>query len=409
MRSRGGCPSLGGIATRSLVIDSAIALVLGWMCWSAAEFAWGRGGDPMELGPPGRGGPRGPGGPWVLDRPEVADWVLVPVLVLVAGLVLRRVWPRPAFVAVTVGVGGYLAAGAMFPPVFLAPALGVYAMAMALPLRRWLPLTALLVPMIVAGYWQETYLGLLNPTLYAGVVFGIALAIVPALFALLRRSRRESERVAREQDRRRYAYEERMRIARDVHDVVGHSLSVITMQAGVALHVLDRRPDQVAASLEAIRTTSREALAELRTTLAVFREPDGGEPRAPLPGLTRLDDLVGALRQAGRTVEVVRDGDPAPLPAAVDQAAFRIIQEALTNVVRHAEQATAVVRVTREPARLVLEVTDDGPATAVPVAGNGIRGMGERARAVGGTLEVLARPGGGLVVRAVLPLLEEAP
>ena len=322
--------------------------------------------------------------------------MLVPVLVMVAGLALRRVWPRPAFVAIVVGVGGYLAAGAMFPPVFLAPALGIYAMAMALPLRRWLPLTALLVPMITAGYWSEPYLGLLDPAPVRGRWCSAShWPIVPALFALLRRSRRESERVAREQDRRRYAYEERLRIARDVHDVVGHSLSVITMQAGVALHVLDRRPDQVAASLEAIRTTSREALAELRTTLEVFRDPRAAEPRAPLPGLARLDDLVGALRQAGRTVEVVREGDGPPLPAAVDQAAFRIIQEALTNVVRHAEQATAVVRVAREPARLVVEVSDDGPATTVPAAGNGIRGMGERARAVGGTLDVRVRPAAG--------------
>jgi signal transduction histidine kinase len=391
------------VTTRSLLVDSAIALVLGWMCWSAAKFHWGWDGDPVEVGPPGRGGRGGPP-PWFFDRPEVSDWVLLPVLVMVAGLALRRVAPRPAFVATVVGVGGYLAAGAMFPPVFLAPALGIYAMAMVLPLHRWLPLTALLVPMIAAGYWRQPYLGLLDPALYAATVFGVALAVVPALFALLRRSRRESERVAREQDRRRYAYEERMRIARDVHDVVGHSLSVITMQAGVALHVLDRRPDQVAASLEAIRTTSREALAELRTTLEVFRDPESGEPRAPVPGLARLDDLVGALRQAGRTVEVVQEGAATPLPAAVDQAAFRIIQEALTNVVRHAEQATAVVRVRQEPGRLVVEVSDDGPATTVPAAGNGIRGMGERARAVGGTLDVLARPGGGLVVRAVLPL-----
>ena len=390
------------VPTRSLLVDPVIAVGLGWMCWSAAESHWGRGGDPVELGPPGRGGPPPP---WFFDRPEVADWVLVPVLVLIAGLAVRRVWPRPAFVAIVVGVGGYLAAGAVFPPVFLAPALAIYAMAMALPLRRWLPLTALLLPMIAAGYWSEPYLGLLNPALYAGLVLGVALAIVPALFALLRRSRRESERVAREQDRRRYAYEERMRIARDVHDVVGHSLSVITMQAGVALHVLDRRPDQVAASLEAIRTTSREALAELRSTLEVFRDPEGGEPRAPMPGLARLDDLVGALRQAGRSVEVVREGDGPPLPAAVDQAAFRIIQEALTNVVRHAEEAAAVVRVARTPGQLVVEVSDNGRASAVPAPGNGIRGMGERARAVGGTLDVQARPGGGLVVRAVLPVL----
>ena len=400
--------SEGRVTTRSLLVDSGVALGLGWMCWSAAQFHWGPDGDPVVLGPDGPGRRGGPP-PWLVDRSEVADWVLLPVLVLVAGLALRRLWPRPAFVAVVAGVAGYLAAGASFPLVFLAPALAIYAMATTLPLRRWLPLTTLLLPMIMAGYWSEPHLGLLDPTLYAGLMFGVALAVAPALFALLRRSRRESERVAREQDRRRYAYEERMRIARDVHDVVGHSLSVITMQAGVALHVLDRRPDQVAASLRAIRNTSREALAELRTTLEVFRDDDGGEPRAPLPGLARLDDLIDALRQAGRTVEAVYEGDETPLPAAVDQAAFRIVQEALTNVVRHAEQATAVVRVTRQPARLVVEVSDDGPASAVPAAGNGIRGMGERARAVGGTLEVRVRPGGGLVVRAVLPVIEEAP
>ena len=308
---------------------------------------------------------------------------------------------------ITVGVGGYLAAGTVFGPVFLAPALGIYAMATALPIRRWLPLTALLLPMIIAGFWREPYLGLLDPRLYAALVLGTAVAVVPALIALLRRSRRESERAAREQDRRRYAYEERMRIARDVHDVVGHSLSVITMQAGVALHVLDRRPDQVAESLEAIRRTSREALAELRMTLGMFRDQEPGESRAPLPGLARLDDLVAALRKAGRTVELVRDdrNDHDPVPAAVDQAAFRIIQEALTNVVRHAgDAAVATVRVWREADGLLVEVSDDGSATASPQPGNGIRGMEERARSVGGRVEVSLRPGGGLIVRAVLPI-----
>lgn len=391
------------VATRPLLVDSAVALGLGWMCWWGSMEHWG---PPQIYQRDWEGDYYGR--PWRDPPVDLEAWLLLPVLVLMAGVAVRRVWPRSGFLLSVVGVGGYLAAGATFGLVFLAPALAIYAMAMTLPLRRWLPLTALLVPMIVAGHWREPYLGLLNPGLYAGLVVGIALALVPALVALLRRSRREGERSAREQDRRRYAYEERMRIARDVHDVVGHSLSVITMQAGVALHVLDRRPDQVAASLEAIRTTSREALAELRTTLEVFRDPASGEPRAPLPGLARLDDLVGALRAAGRGVEVVRTGGDGPLPAAVDQAAFRIIQEALTNVVRHADQATATVRVTCEPGRLVLEVGDDGPADAVPVAGNGILGMGERAGAVGGTVEVTLRPAGGLLVRAVLPTPTEA-
>ena len=388
------------VRTRRVLVDVAVALVLGWVCFWASVVSW----DPPQLGGPGLGGK--PEWPYP-DPPDVEPWALAAIVVFMVGIALRAIWPRSAFVLITVGVGGYLAAGTVFGPVFLAPALGIYAMATALPIRRWLPLTALLLPMIIAGFWREPYLGLLDPRLYAALVLGTAVAVVPALIALLRRSRRESERVSREQDRRRYAYEERMRIARDVHDVVGHSLSVITMQAGVALHVLDRRPDQVAESLEAIRRTSREALAELRMTLGMFRDQEPGESRAPLPGLARLDDLVTALRKAGRAVELVRDdwNDHDPVPAAADQAAFRIIQEALTNVVRHAgDAAVATVRVWREADGLLVEVSDDGSATAIPQPGNGIRGMEERARSVGGRVEVSLRPGGGLIVRAVLPI-----
>ena len=386
------------VPTRRVLVDAAVALLLGWACFWARLVSWG----PPQLDGPDLGGrPQ-------LPHPSLSDvepWVAVAIATFMIGITLRAVRPRSAFVLITIGVGGYLAAGTIFGPVFLAPALGIYAMAMALPMRQWLPLTALLVPMIGAGFWREPYFGLLDPRLYAALVLGVAVAVVPALIALLRRSRRESERAAREQERRRYAYEERMRIARDVHDVVGHSLSVITMQAGVALHVLDRRPDQVAESLEAIRSTSREALAELRMTLGMFRD-EPGAPRAPLPGLARLTDLVAALRKAGRTVELVRDDqdDHEPLPAAVDQAAFRIIQEALTNVVRHAGEAAATVRVWREAEGLGLEVSDDGRAIESPQPGNGIRGMEERARSVGGRLSVSTRPGGGLSVRALLPI-----
>jgi signal transduction histidine kinase len=266
--------------------------------------------------------------------------------------------------------------------------------------------------MIRAGHWREPYLGVLNPALYAALVTVVAIAIVPATIALLLRARREGEREVREQERRRYAYEERLRIARDVHDVVGHSLAVITMQAGVALHVLDKeraaqpRPDRVAESLEAIKKTSREALAELRTTLEVFRS-DAEEPLSPVPGLGRLDDLVERLRSAGRDVTLVRENsdDLELLPAAVDQAAFRIIQESLTNVVRHAPAAHATVRVVAaNTGMLTVEVSDDGPAMSVPAEGNGIRGMRERAKAVGGTLHIVVGEPSGLVVRADLPL-----
>ena len=271
-------------------------------------------------------------------------------------------WPRTAFVATVAGVGTYLATGAMFAPIFLGPALGVYAMASGThlladqnpgaasdpavpPLRSWAPLIILLVPMMMAGHWREPYFGLLNPTLYAALVAVVAIAILPAMFALLYRARRENERRVREQDRRRYADEERLRIAREVHDVVGHSLSVITMQAGVALHVLDKRPEpdangRVTRSDPPDQQGRPGRIADHDRGLP---DPDGGRHLARCPAWTARRP-GRALRSAGRDVRVVRDpADLEPLPAAVDQAAFRIIQEALTNVVRHAARPAPCV------------------------------------------------------------------
>ena len=408
-------------ARRALVIDSAIGLILALASWMASFYVWGR----PDFGPPGWG--HGPPGR-VINTVDSSPWVLPAVLVLALGIATRRIWPRAAFVATVVGVAIYLAAGARFGPIFLGPALCVYAMAsgtrlfadqrprVALspalpPIRSWAPLLILLVPMIMAGHWSDPYLGLLDPAFYGAVLSAFTIAVVPAMIALLIRARRESEREVREQERRRYVYEERLRIARDVHDVVGHSLAVITMQAGVALHLLDKErraqpgPDRVAESLDAIRKTSREALAELRTTLEVFRS-DSDEPLSPVPGLGRLDDLVERLHAAGRDITVVREGtnDLEELPAATDQAAFRIIQESLTNVVRHADTAHATVEVAVHAGMLTVEVSDDGPASSVPADGNGIGGMRERAKAVGGTLHIAVRKPSGLVVRADLPV-----
>jgi signal transduction histidine kinase len=411
-------------ARRALLIDSVLGFALALTSWMASFYVFGRsefGRAEWGHGPPGR----------MVASVDPSPWVLPAVTLVALGVATRRIWPRAAFIATVVGVGAYLATGSTFAPIFLGPALAVYSMAggasifpdqaraggsgPAFPsLRSWAPLLVLLVPMIMAGYWQQPYLGMLDPAFYGGLLSVIAIAVVPAMIALLVRSRRESEREVREQERRRYAYEERLRIARDVHDVVGHSLAVITMQAGVALHLLDKeraahpRPDQVASSLEAIKKTSREALAELRTTLEVFRA-DAEEPRSPLPGLDRLDDLVDGLRSAGRDVTLIReqsDDDLQEVPAAVDQAAFRIIQESLTNIVRHAPAAHATVRLTRQAGTLTIEVTDDGPAVGVPPDGNGIRGMRERARAVGGAVRVSVREPSGLAVRADLPLVE---
>ncbi len=395
-----------------LLPQAVVAVVVAVLSLIAAALSTAPERKRSGFGPPDkdvwREGPWGHG-PRLEDGGQVnLPWALLPVLILlVAALTVRRLRPRLAFVGVVIAVAGYLALGFPYGPVLLAPALAVHSLASALPLRNWVPMTALLVPMLMAGYWDQPYLGLLDPRLYAGVVLGFAVSVVPAMFGLLRRSRRESDRLERRQELRRVAVEERLRVAREVHDVVGHSLSVINMQAGVALHVLSKRPDQVEASLEAIKRTSKDALQELRTTLEVFRDPDSEQPRSPLPGLARLDDLVAELQSAGRTVTVVRDDhDQHLLPATVDHAAYRIIQEALTNVVRHANGAAAEVRLSRAADQLLVEVRDDGasPDGKPLQEGNGITGMRERARALGGVLTAEPAPTGGFVVRALLPI-----
>ena len=194
-------------------------------------------------------------------------------------------------------------------------------------------------------------------------------------------------------------------MARDIHDVVGHSLSMISLQSGVALHVLESDPAQVRASLEAIRESSRSSLAELRQTLGVFRKPDEGGPLVPTATLADVPALVESVRAGGREVGLLLAADASRgVPAAVQTVAYRVVQEGLTNVVRHAAGASAVVSIERRPEVLVVGVRDDGPARQAPVEGNGLRGMRERVEAVGGTLGIGVRPEGGLAVLATLPI-----
>src|SRR6266545_3482243 len=208
---------------------------------------------------------------------------------------------------------------------------------------------------------------------------------LPWAIGTLVRLGREGATRDREEEARRRAYEERLRVARDVHDVVGHGLAVINMQAGVALHVLGRRPDQAEVALEAIKTASKDALDE-------------------------LESLTADMADSGLPVELLVTGERTCLPGAVDLAAYRIVQESLTNVLRHAGGATATVRVTHEPDTLDLEITDDGRGRAPRGdgrAGQGLTGMRERAAAVGGTLEAGPSGGGGFRVHARLPSGED--
>jgi signal transduction histidine kinase len=215
----------------------------------------------------------------------------------------------------------------------------------------------------------------------------------------------------RELDARRAASEERMRIARELHDVVGFSFATISVQAGVAVHLLEEQPERAAEALKAIKTASREALGELRTILGMLRQIDDVESQSTAPGLGRLDALADSTTAAGVPTQVRVEGKPRPLPAAVDLAAFRIVQESLANVLRHAGPASAVVTISYERAQLTIQVEDDGRGAASgdrsrsEGSGHGLVGMGERTRELGGEFEAGSRPEAGFRVRAHLPVL----
>jgi signal transduction histidine kinase len=267
---------------------------------------------------------------------------------------------------------------------------------------------------LVAGWvlflWLPAILGVTGPPTVLA-----ALAIAAWLLVLLagaeaargRRERADEIRRAREQEARRQADEERLRIARELHDVLAHDISLINVRSGVALHLMDEQPEQARSALEAIHEASADALREVRSALAVLRGGRDGAPRAPTAGLAGLDELVSNAGSAGLEVSVEVQGERQPLPATVDLAAFRIIQESLTNVVRHARAKRASVRLTYGPSEVTLQIEDDGDGANGKLGfdgGNGIAGMRERAAALGGEVDVGPGPAGGFQVRARIPV-----
>jgi signal transduction histidine kinase len=204
--------------------------------------------------------------------------------------------------------------------------------------------------------------------------------------------------------------EERARIARELHDVVAHSVGAMVAQAQGARHVLDRDPERAREALETIERTGRTALNEMRRSLGVLRRPDTEAPLAPQPGMSGLGVLLEQARKSGLTVELVTEGEPAPLADGADLSAYRIVQEALTNTLKHAGPVHARVAVRYGERALEVEITDDGAdgraPNGIPSAGggHGLVGMRERVALYGGDLHAGLRPEGGFVVRASLPL-----
>ena len=211
---------------------------------------------------------------------------------------------------------------------------------------------------------------------------------------------------AREGEAHAAVQEERARIARELHDVVAHDVSVMVVQAAAAKRIVEREPDRAEEAIVSIEGTGREALAEMRRLLGVLRRGDEDLALAPQPSLSRVDALLARTRAAGLDVALERSGDDAPLPAGVDLAAYRVVQEALANVVRHAGAEHATVRLTYDPRAVVVEVVDDGrgAANGGGKAGLGLIGLRERVDLYGGDFEAGPRAEGGFGVRARLPV-----
>lgn len=264
---------------------------------------------------------------------------------------------------------------------------------------------------------DERALALLSDTVREAALVGALFFLGDAVrsrraYAEEVRERLHRAEAERDHEARRRVAEERLRIARELHDVIAHTVSVITVHAGVAADVLDDRPDLARSALGTIRTAGREALDELRTTVGVLRasgEPASDQPpTAPAPGLAQIENLLETARRTGLGVAVVVEGDRRPLPAAVDLAGYRIVQESLTNVIRHAGAAHATVSIRYRPGCVEVEIGDDGCGSDRKAGGHGLAGMRERAKALGGELQAGRSATGGFTVVAHIPTARPA-
>ncbi len=345
---------------------------------------------------------------WVLSATDGATWPAVGLLVVQGTLLLgRRRFPALCLGGVLAAAIGVRLCGYVIPPFPLYLALGTYAAYAAR--GRSLAAAAFTAALAVAWldragafpYRATMDLALVVGAWAAGDAFRSRRAELEALRDRAARAERE-----REERAARAVADEQARIARELHDVLAHNVSVVVVQAAAAQDVFDAHPERAREALRSIETTGREAMGELRRLLGVVRRDDAAY--RPQPGLGRLDELVEQVRAGGLSVAMRIEGAPRPLPAGVDLSAYRIVQEALTNTLRHAGATRAEVAVRYEPEAVVLEVRDDGVGAGEAVAGSGgsghgLVGMRERAALTGGSLEAGPAPGGGFRVHARLP------
>jgi signal transduction histidine kinase len=357
------------------------------------------------------------------------------VVLQVLPLTWRRRWPVVVFFAVGLPRTLYDQLGIGFAPLPLGPAIAYYTVMERCSTRVRLVISAILVVGIVEG---QTTPGHTEPYDFFVAVLQFAVA---GTLGILSRTRRayvqevEARAEHAEAERARHvalaAAEERARIARELHDVVAHHVSLMAVQSEAAAALLPGRPEEASKSVEIIGRTAREALTELRRLLGVLRGPadvDGRATTAPSPSISQLDDVLGQVRQAGITVDLRVEGSPSKLPPGVDLAAYRIVQEALTNTVKHSGAGEAAVTVRYEPGFVTVSVTDSGNgAVAITVEGKanrarsrgatrdgrrprladsggfGLAGIAERVASCGGKLTVGPGDAGGFAVTARLP------
>jgi signal transduction histidine kinase len=335
-------------------------------------------------------------------------------------LLRHRAHPRTALVITALCTIVAVTLGYLVTPLLLAPVMGgLYWLSTQTDRHttRVYGLTTIGATTLAAVFADSMdHLSLLIRTI--GPVFWLLLPLATGKATQVRRAylksvqaRAEHAERTREEEARLRVAEERMRIARDLHDVVAHHLALANAQAGTAAHLTRVDPEQAHRILTDLTATTSSALRELKATVGVLRQPDDPEaPLAPTPGLHQLPDLVAACESAGLTVTMTTEGPPGPLDPGVDLTAYRIVQEALTNVSKHADADAARIRLAYRESHLTITVTDDGGGTASPASvfdncrGFGLIGMRERAQSVGGALSAGHRPEGGFEVTTDLPL-----
>ncbi|MGJ6980438.1 sensor histidine kinase [Aestuariimicrobium soli] len=397
-------PAADGLAQRARtrgwrwLLDAAAGFGIGWLLvggWIVTHQGW----QPDGRGPAGRH-PR-------LDEHALAPdgWVRGSSVLVGVAVLASHLAPRTAWVVGLAGVALYLAnGGAPVAAVIAVVVLGKGLLSLPQPTRQW-PWLLGLVPAYGAVLLADDA----GATALFQVPTMMVWTVLPLLAVAAVRARGRQRRRDRQLELDRVARAERLRLARDIHDVVGHSLSLISLQSGVALRVLDTDPSQARRSLEAIRETSKQALTEVRTTLGVFREDTPDEPPlAPTPGLVQVRRLVEQAASSGVDVTLTSEVDPATVPASIQAVAHRVVQEGVTNALRHAPGASVRVELVTTGDALLVRVADTGRPVAPVVEGNGLTGMRERVEAVGGRLSLglgkTGPSGSGFVVEATLPI-----